>query len=124
MKHPRATFGVLDRFADEAVRRTLGVDLALAEHLDGQVAELEADLAAQPKADDLASWAFALAGGMASSRLFARSDCCAESTAEEKIEGWTGLTSELLTMISKRMSLPRHLTRPHQTPSGHVPRDL
>ena len=45
--------GVLDRFADEAVRRTLGVDLALAEHLDGQIAELETYLAAQAKVDDL-----------------------------------------------------------------------
>ena len=44
MKQPRATFGVLDCFANEAVRRTPGVDLALAEHLDGQVAELEAYL--------------------------------------------------------------------------------
>ena len=45
--------GVVDRFADEAVRRTLGVDLALAEHLDGQIAELETYLAAQAKVHDL-----------------------------------------------------------------------
>jgi transposase len=48
--------GVLDRFADEAVRRTVGVDLALAEHLDGQIAELEAYLAAQAKVHDLANY--------------------------------------------------------------------
>ena len=50
---PANRAGVLDRFEDEAVRRTLGVDLALAEHLDGQIAELEAYLAAQAKVHDL-----------------------------------------------------------------------
>ena len=35
------------------MRRTLGVDLALIEHLDGQIAELETYLAAQAKVDDL-----------------------------------------------------------------------
>jgi hypothetical protein len=44
---------VLDRFDDEAVRRTLGVDLALAEHLDGQITELETYLAGQAKGHDL-----------------------------------------------------------------------
>jgi transposase len=45
--------GVPDRFEDESVRRTLGVDLALAEHLDGQIAELEAYLAARVKVHHL-----------------------------------------------------------------------
>ena len=45
--------GVLDRVDDECVRRTLEVDLGLAEHLDRQIAELEAFLAAQAKGHDL-----------------------------------------------------------------------
>ena len=53
LRYPANRAGVLDRFEDEAVRRTLGVDLALAEHLDGQIAELEAYLAAQAKVHDL-----------------------------------------------------------------------
>jgi transposase len=47
---------VLDRVDDECVRRTLQVDLGLAEHLDGQVAELEAFLAAKAKVNDLPNY--------------------------------------------------------------------
>jgi transposase len=53
LRYPANRAGVLDRFQDESVRRTLGVDLALAEHLDGQIAELEAYLAARAKVHDL-----------------------------------------------------------------------
>lgn len=47
--------GVLDHFGDEAVRRTLGVDPALVEHLDGRIAEPEAYSAAQAEVHDLPS---------------------------------------------------------------------
>jgi transposase len=53
LRSPANRAGVLDRFQDESVRRTLGVDLALAEHLDGQIAELETYLAARAKVHDL-----------------------------------------------------------------------
>ncbi len=45
--------GLLDRVDDECVRRTLAVDLDLAEHLDRQIAALETFLAAQAKGHDL-----------------------------------------------------------------------
>ncbi|WP_169981452.1 IS110 family RNA-guided transposase [Tautonia rosea] len=48
--------GLLDRVDDECVRRTLQVDLELAAHLDGQIAELEAFLAAQAKGHDLPNY--------------------------------------------------------------------
>jgi transposase len=44
---------VLDRVDDECVRRTLRVDLDLAEHLDAQIAELETFLVARAKGHDL-----------------------------------------------------------------------
>ncbi len=56
LRYPANRAGVLDRFEDEAVRRTLGVDLALVEHLDGQIAELETYPAAQAKVHDLPSF--------------------------------------------------------------------
>jgi transposase len=45
--------GVLERFDDESVRRTLEVDLELAAHLDAQIAATEAFLAAKAKVHDL-----------------------------------------------------------------------
>lgn len=45
--------GVLQHISDESVRRTLAVDLELAEHLDRQIAGLELSLSAQAKGHDL-----------------------------------------------------------------------
>ena len=53
LRYPANRAGLLDRFDDESVRRTLAVDLDLAGHLDGQIAELEAYLAARAKVHDL-----------------------------------------------------------------------
>lgn len=51
--YPANRAGVIDRFDDPSVRRTLTVDLDLVAHLDGQIAELERFLAAQAKVHDL-----------------------------------------------------------------------
>lgn len=53
LRYPSNRAAVLDRVDDECVRRTLQVDLELAGHLDTQIAELEAFLAAQAKGHDL-----------------------------------------------------------------------
>jgi transposase len=53
LRYPSNRAAVLDRVDDECVRRTLQVDLELATHLDAQIAELEAFLAAQAKGHDL-----------------------------------------------------------------------
>jgi transposase len=45
--------GTLDRFTDPAVQKTAAVDLAVIDHLDGQIAELELFLTAQAKVHDL-----------------------------------------------------------------------
>src|SRR5262249_44251716 len=53
LRYPANRAGLLDRFGDPVVRRTLAVDLDLIAHLDGQIAALELDLAARAQVDDL-----------------------------------------------------------------------
>ena len=53
LRYPSNRAAVLDRVDDPCVRRTLQVDLDLAEHLDRQIHELETFLAAQAKGHDL-----------------------------------------------------------------------
>jgi transposase len=48
--------GTLERFTDPAVLKTAAVDLAVIDHLDGQIAELELFLAAQAQVHDLPNY--------------------------------------------------------------------
>jgi transposase len=52
----RAELKIAERFADPSVHKNVAVDLALADHLDGVISELEAYLTRTAKVDDLETY--------------------------------------------------------------------